>query len=141
MGNVWQTGEFMWKSCEWKGQLISTQSLLYITKANWQNLITSLFSGCRSLPCISTKCVEQIETVQMKSWNVSPRKAPSVINTRTRTCLTPNTQCHFAKKKTKKNAITVKPSIWSKLTPNLLKGRGGRRQIVIFKKITTFFLI
>ena len=30
----------MWKSCEWKGQLISTQSLLYIMTAYWQNLKT-----------------------------------------------------------------------------------------------------
>ena len=31
----------MWKSCEWKGQLISTQRLLYIMNAYWQNLKTS----------------------------------------------------------------------------------------------------
>ena len=31
----------MRKSCEWKGQLISTQSLLYFMNAYWQNLKTS----------------------------------------------------------------------------------------------------
>ena len=33
--------EFIRKSCEWKDQLISKQSLLYIMNAYWQNLKTS----------------------------------------------------------------------------------------------------
>ena len=79
--NVWQTGQIIWKSVEWKGQLISAQSLPYIINAYWQNVRTSVLSGRPSLPCISTEWVEWINTVERKSWKFSLRKASSVNDT------------------------------------------------------------
>ena len=67
MRNVWQTEKFIWKSCEWKGQLISTQSLLYIINAYWQNLKTSV------LP--DAVLVNFNWMSKKTSWKVSLRKA------------------------------------------------------------------
>ena len=116
--NVWQTGQIIWKSVEWKGQLISAQSLPYIINAYWQNVRTSVLSGRPSLPCISTECVEQINTVEGKSWKFSLRKAPSVNDTCT---ALPGSQhlVSFCKKK-KRNYCqnledSCRPRIWRAL--------------------------
>ena len=108
--NVWQTGQFIWKSVEWKGQLISTQSLPYIINAHWQNLRTTVRSGCPSLPCISTEWVEQINTVERKSWKFSLRKTSSVNDMY---IALPGSQhsVSFCEKENQKNPITVKTSI------------------------------
>ena len=69
----------MRKSCEWKGQLISTQSLLYIMNAYWQNLKTSVLCFRMPFSWISTECNEQVNNVETNSWKISLRKGGSLL--------------------------------------------------------------
>ena len=138
--NVWQTGQFIWKSVEWKGQLISTQSLPYIINTYWQNLRTSVLSGRPSLPCILTECVEQINTVEGKLkvessvWERLP-----LLMTRASLCLVPNTRCHFAKKKTKKTQLLSKHQF--KNLEDSCRPRIWRALLNVFKKSSLRFVV
>ena len=91
-------GRHVWKFCEWKGQLISTQSLLYIINAYWQNLKTSV------LP--DAVLVNFNWMSKKTSWKVSLRKAgPLKYMT---LCLVPNTRCHFVRKTNKASSFGKK---------------------------------
>ena len=52
--NVWQTGQFIWKSVGWKGQLMSTQSLPYTVEGkSWKFSLRkapSVNDTCTALP-------------------------------------------------------------------------------------------
>ena len=106
MRNVWQTEEFIWKSCEWKGQHKDYYILQMHTDRIWRHL-------CFWIPFswISTECVEQVKNAETKSWKVSLRKAGSLMSG-TSLCLVPNTRCHFARKKKTKKTQLQNINIW-----------------------------
>ena len=108
MRNVWQTEKLIWKSCEWKSQLISTQSLLYIINAYWQDLKTSMLLDAVlvnfNLMCWASWASKQGRNEKLKG-QLEKGRLPLLMS-RTSFCLVPTNRCHFARKKTKKNAIT-----------------------------------
>ena len=104
MRNVWQTEEFIWKSCEWKDQLISTQSLLYIINAYWQNLKTSVLPDA-VLVNFNWMCWASKERRKEKLKGQLEKGRLPLLMSRTSLCLFPNTRCHFVRKKTKKTQL------------------------------------
>ena len=117
MRNVWQTEEFIWKSCEWKDQLISTQSLLYIINAYWQNLKTSVLPDA-VLVNFNWMCRASKERRKEKLKGQLEKGRLPLLMSRTSLCLFPNTRCHFVRKKTKNN------SIFENLEDSILAGLG-----------------
>ena len=107
MRNVWQTEEFIWKSCEWKDQLISTQSLLYIINAYWQNLKTYVLSDAFLVNFNWMRWASKECRKEKLKGRLEKGKAPSVTVTYIALLVWPCVPTLDVRKKSKKkNAIT-----------------------------------
>ena len=90
----------------------STQSLLYITNAYWQNLKTPVLLDS-VLVNFNWMCWASKERRNEKLKDQLENGRLTLLMSRTSLCLVPNTRCHFARKKKKKR--NYKTSIFENL--------------------------